>query len=172
MSARFVIKNECQLYFNQTASPICESAGWSGLKLWTKWLLLYVGQACCSAYTWSATKITRMSRSFAPSPPSSTYYSTLRSHHHQNPEKWDVQPSVFRIQLNTFICTKRKKERERGISLLLARRIIPRALFFLGIEFKKREAGSRFARIFAEHTAANVYFIIKIVYPFAARGQI
>lgn len=29
-SARFVIRNECQLYFNQTASPICESAGWSG----------------------------------------------------------------------------------------------------------------------------------------------
>lgn len=26
-SARFVIRNECQLYFNQTASPICESAG-------------------------------------------------------------------------------------------------------------------------------------------------
>lgn len=71
-----------------------------------------------------------------------------------------------------YLYKEEERERERGISLLLARRIIPRALFFLGIEFKKREAGSRFARIFAEHTAANVYFIIKIVYPFAARGQI
>lgn len=27
--------------------------------------LLYLGQACCSTYTWFATKITRMSRPFA-----------------------------------------------------------------------------------------------------------
>ena len=59
----FVIRNECQLYFNQTASPICESAGVASN--FGRKGLLYLGQACCSTYTCFATKITRMSRSFA-----------------------------------------------------------------------------------------------------------
>lgn len=68
---RFVIRNECQLYFNQTASPICESAG--GVASNFERRGLYVGQACCSAYTCFATKITRMSRLFSPRP---TFYSS------------------------------------------------------------------------------------------------
>lgn len=46
----FVIRNECQLYFNQTTSPICESSVEVASNFGRRGLL-YVDQACCSGYT-------------------------------------------------------------------------------------------------------------------------
>lgn len=139
---------------------------WS-LKLWTKWLL-YVGQACCSAYTWSAAKITRMSRSFAPSPLLDLLFLQLRSRKMRRANPLRVHDSI-----GGHIYSWRRG-RERGISSFFReRRIIPRASpFLLRARGKNAELEAALPRIFAEHTAANVYFIIKIAYPFAARGQI
>lgn len=82
---------------------------------------------------------------------------------------------AFTIQLvDTFIRDEEEEREESPLSFEREKNNSASEPFSSSREgsWKNAELEAALPRIFAEHTAANVYFIIKIAYPFAARGQI